>query len=640
LSNCSSDKLASSSNVRIGSNTLSARAKPLSPKYKNSLDEIASALLDDTVVSTKGATRNTLKAYQSLPVKGSRGSPSTTAHTSKFRFDGGIQGEFLPKSSEPSSSESHSQINTSKRPKTRVQKTSPTVPRKSSKRQPKTTRSDGIGWSHKDLSPNRPLPQSSTASTIRHPQPIYQLPISGSGPLSSHPVYFNGKLPDSPDTAKTPLPRIRYEEPDPNEINRKVAAMLAATELLKPQGNLKPSAAQSKLSRMVPTRMLAKVTHALERLQSKPGHHESNSGDNIAALTSQDYSNLPGALGIYNIKNLVETEEPSRASVNHIFNRDLSSNIDSPQIPRQPVLHKTDLTSREAAFESQDDMESTMEYIEHQTSYSTHHDRYSSQSLVIDPFKTEKNFENDLEGELSSSPIGHSTPRVRVGKAVEFTSSSPGPQGSKSQDAYGRYSPDALSVYSEASFNKIGERQESREIRVERLHREREINAHGAVDFHDPKRTKKHPSPSKLELEALENQFREYAQMQTRFAAPEDRDELANTFAGLCNARTAHTLSPRDTNKFGPGNRLSKESHKSINDKKRFKEVASKSPGFPQSNPMSRVPRPGGDNLSKLPRRGGRYGVPFHPVGDPDAMDIDELQWDMSAYQIGSTHTK
>jgi hypothetical protein len=171
--------------------------------------------------------------------------------------------------------------------------------------------------------------------------------------------------------------------------------------------------------------------------------------------------------------------------------------------------------------------------------------------LIIDPFEAERGFENNLEDRiLSSSPVCASTPRIHLHRVQTPTlEDTLDEQCSKlpTQTSLEKVTTD-LTVYQSqeaVSFKKTPS--QSGQVRnlpnTDRI-KVGLIRDGPSLDVRNTKWTKKHPSPSKRDLEELEIAFRCYSELKRR-GIGEEADELAAHYTP-----SSRYLSPRDTNKL------------------------------------------------------------------------------------------
>lgn len=218
---------------------------------------------------------------------------------------------------------------------------------------------------------------------------------------------------------------------------------------------------------------------------------------------------------------------------------------------------------------------------------------------------------SDFDAMLSSSPVAQSTPRIRL----EPTFEEGGKKSLKNVPvaSYSLFDPDssisAMDIDSELSSRRLP----SQDF-VKRKTSTAKIST---------KRVKKHPSPSKSELEILEMALQNF----TTTGASEDLH--SNTDKPLAAKNTlapASVLGVKDTNR-------------KLRDTRRY---ALKIGPMKTTESMPNLPgrSKGREEASakdfKLADGARRQYKTQNDLVDNSMMDIDELQWDHAAYHIGS----
>ena len=140
---------------------------------------------------------------------------------------------------------------------------------------------------------------------------------------------------------------------------------------------------------------------------------------------------------------------------------------------------------------------------------------------------------------------------------------------------------------------------------------------------------KKHPSPSKSDLEHLELQLRRRMHLNTSSPSPvkEEDDELA---------LSVHCAEPKDVLGTRDKNTVVRGSLPANLEADRMVQHGHGKPRhttLPAKRTNSRIPRP--IQRTQQPRSNDEFVHPAYPVADTDKSDLDELQWDDSAYQLG-----
>lgn len=244
--------------------------------------------------------------------------------------------------------------------------------------------------------------------------------------------------------------------------------------------------------------------------------------------------------------------------------------------------------------------------------------------LRIKKSKTSSNVA-DFDALISSSPLGQSTPRIRLEPSFE--------KG-------GRKTLKKIPSESRSLFDRTGSKGVDPDTDVELsepstsvldgVKRKGPDNKDvGAELRHHSKKMKKHPSPSKSELEGLEKamaNFPSLAQSES-FSTQDDRGPIS---LGKVDPRS-NALAPKDVNKrlrdakrrFGKADMATTS-----------KNIPSSSEGSELSTKQTLVESVG----AKSRKRGGRFYVNHNAMaGENDSiMDMDELQWDDPAYHIGA----
>jgi hypothetical protein len=171
--------------------------------------------------------------------------------------------------------------------------------------------------------------------------------------------------------------------------------------------------------------------------------------------------------------------------------------------------------------------------------------------LIIDPFEAERGFDSNLEdGILSSSPVCASTPRVQLHRVQTPTmDDSFDGQCSKlrTQTSSEKMTTDLTVYQSQEAVSLRKALSQSGHARplpnTDRVKIDLMRNK-PFLDASTTKWTKKHPSPSKRDLEELEIAFRCYSELKRR-GIGEEADELAAHYTP-----SSRFLSPRDTNRM------------------------------------------------------------------------------------------
>lgn len=350
------------------------------------------------------------------------------------------------------------------------------------------------------------------------------------------------------------------------EINDKVRGMLAAMDALKPRTPQR-SQGSKKLSRMTNSKVFAKMSDALGRIYSKSASPEGRSGDKGSRLHLEEASiSSTRSLGRINASQYSIRSIEIRLNEGTNLNRSKVQRIVGNQVFRKPVASEGhSLLYRKVDNQS---------HIQ-QASRSMERSEGTTQSFLsyMNPFEEEEDFEGNLgSGFLNASPAGSSTPRLPTRRASDSTLGN-----------------DSINDWSGSSIGQVDLARIVRKVGKQDVGspRIRQVNLQAATDtkelsqqlWKQPKRrrnvqedylgiAKKHPSPSKRDLEALELAFRRYA------PSEDDADELA---AG--NASLSEVLAITD-----PNRKLRNQGMQALNKKR---------PQAPTTKAFSsRIPRP------------------------------------------------
>lgn len=250
--------------------------------------------------------------------------------------------------------------------------------------------------------------------------------------------------------------------------------------------------------------------------------------------------------------------------------------------------------------------------------------------------KVEPGYKVDFDVPFSSSPVAQSTPRIRLELAFEEN-------GDKKlrnvpADLHSQFNPDSSmrEPLSDLGTNTAPPQNTTpRKVIVKRNNSQDEDVGLG-VKPHMLKRRKKHPSPSKAELEGLEDILDHYSPRLVSMGT-NTQEELTLSFEEL---RTGDILKFKDNNappsqtarRGKTGNRLGLSG-------KPKQAVAGTSMAEPARRPTTKmqkpsmIPKPAGAPTVKRRTEPRKFQRPIQT--DESAMDTDELQWDLTAYHIG-----
>lgn len=218
-------------------------------------------------------------------------------------------------------------------------------------------------------------------------------------------------------------------------------------------------------------------------------------------------------------------------------------------------------------------------------------------------------YDGDFDAMLSSSPFAQSTPRIRL----EPTFEEDGRNLLKTVPADTRSLFD--SEYMDIDSDAMGKSPSSQEP----AKRKSSVAKDYGVRYHSSKKVKKHPSPSKAELEGLERALQNFLPLGPSEGYP-SLDDVYPTTESLA---PVSALAPKDPNR-------------KLQDTKR-RDIKLEGLKTTESMPIllsqPKAYRPG----SPRKHHGIIDGNPRYMSHNniTDQMDIDELQWDDTEYNIG-----
>lgn len=523
----------------------------------NSIDEIASCLLDDSDSSLEDR-RVMRSSYDEIILAAALEAPSPRRPTPE------TIGNLLmsPLALSPLIEKSIMTPDARSR-SSRVGKHSPRSPGRGSKRATASRSRSDAAQKRKESGLVRPLPQSRTLSLDPFKFHPTGLKASPSVPLS---VLDGNVGKGAPNFQQTD---IQTAIADADEINQKVHAMLAATIALKPSPAPTANHSASKLGRMVSTRVLSKVSNAWDRFHSKPSASDTKRTRDTGPAAQEDQD------GLLNLESPMQSSSPTnmspistieiRLNEGDNLNKKKVQKIVGGQVVRKPVA---DDGKSLRNGKSMDDPFSEMRSVRTPTHFESRLKREVDfegeiiPPLPSNPFESEKGFDNDIEDRiLSTTPVGSSTPRIRVERVSASNSDrSPTTKRSRStrvpvgrvlEGAAVKLERDRLkdALADSPTMGQICQRKMADPVRRLR-HSSVSITHNG-----DPtglKRVKKHPSPSKEALEDLEVAFRKYTYLKVSGANQNELDELASSFLS-----SPPSLTPRDKNRLISNRRLS-----------------------------------------------------------------------------------
>jgi hypothetical protein len=356
----------------------------------------------------------------------------------------------------------------------------------------------------------------------------------------------------NPVTEKLNIPNVHEECAGGEEINGKLVAMLAATNSLKPSPQ-RTNSSSSRFTRMMPTKVLTKVSNAWDRFHPKPSTHEKKLkppfGDEEGEkLAWQAFA--PSCPPIEGMSPISAIE--LRLNEGDNLNKPKVQRIVGGRVNRKPLaddgksLRNGKLTEDPFAECGGWRKPTTFE-----TRLKTGASDGDSGTLPFprNPFETEKGFYNNVEDRLlNSTPVGSSTPRIQVERAsnsISEYSSTPSTLSLSQKRLSVNMSDPPLKFGEEI----LGSSNRSNHMLAEPSHgawvdsitqaRQAWERAAGELNAFDSNRMKKHPSPSKEALERLEIEFRHFTDVQVTATVKHDVDELStNSIAPSPSSRT------------------------------------------------------------------------------------------------------
>ncbi|KAF5532755.1 hypothetical protein FMEXI_12248 [Fusarium mexicanum] len=326
------------------------------------------------------------------------------------------------------------------------------------------------------------------------------------------------------------------------EITGKLAAMLAATNALKPLPQ-QANCSASRFTRMVPSKVRAKVSNAWDRFHPKAVNHQetqarafSHSGDEQGdgwirgslVPTPRSHASTENASPISNIElRLNEGDNLNKSKVQQIVggrvNRkplaDDGKSLRNGKLVEDPFSERADRRA--------------LTCFENRLNQGSNDDPKTPPPSLYNPFESEKGFDDNIEDRfLNSTPVGSSTPRILVERPS--TSSS----GCCSVDS-DMHIPETLFNERPGSLPTTGRKEIGQhhflghkllepvgDVLANSITQARQVSDKAKRDLHTSSRTKKHPSPSKEALEKLELQFQQYTHGRVSEPVKYDMDEL------------------------------------------------------------------------------------------------------------------
>ncbi|KAL2073756.1 hypothetical protein VTL71DRAFT_11082 [Oculimacula yallundae] len=392
------------------------------------------------------------------------------------------------------------------------------------------------------------------------------------------------------------------------DINGKIEAMISATKALKPGSEgtvLHGPLAPGKKRHLVGNKVLTKMKTAInDRLGGKGARkRDSMINDRLldpAVNEVQDFEeDTLASGGAATALELRMNEEPENIYTHWSWSSDhsddpFSEGPQSSSITRTPTRFENRLrddSSNGQGSETLLDLPS-----------SSHTPRRREKKIRTSVY------DNVFDDFLSSSPLAHSTPRIRLEPTFEE-------DGTKllksvSADSHSLFDIDQMDIDSSPKEKSSSSLEPAKR-------KDSNVKDYG-VRRHSSKRVKKHPSPSKAELEQFER-----AMIQFLPAGPSQSfAPLDDLFPARASLAPNTALASRDPNKKIQGNK-----------RHGMKLESLKSSG---SLPTLSHPQM---SVSTFPRQtinsadGARLFMTHNNLADK--MDIDELQWDDTMYNIG-----
>ncbi|KAF4954241.1 hypothetical protein FGADI_5397 [Fusarium gaditjirri] len=326
------------------------------------------------------------------------------------------------------------------------------------------------------------------------------------------------------------------------EITGKLAAMLAATNALKPSPQ-RANCSTSRLTRIVPSKVRAKVSNSWDRFHPKVINHEEKQAPALSpiggeqgdrwirgsiALTPRSHALADNASPISNIE--------LRLNEGHNLNKSKVQQIVGGRVNRKPLaddgksLRNGKLV--EDPFSERADRRALTSFDTRLKQGSNDGQKTPPPSLC-NPFESEKGFDDNIEDRfLNSAPVGSSTPRILVERPST-------PSSGCCSAVSDRHTPEKHYNENPGSLSTRGRKEIGKhhfsshklldpggDVLVNSVTQARRVSEKANRGLYTSNRMKKHPSPSKEALERLELQFQQYTHVGVPEAANHDMDEL------------------------------------------------------------------------------------------------------------------
>lgn len=429
-----------------------------------------------------------------------------------------------------------------------------------------------------------------------------------------------------------PQPSSRAAYYDPGEVNRKVAAMLAATEALKPN-----SPAQSSRKQAMKNKVLSKVAGLFGRRRSNKSGKDNEKRVNNAKPEGNPYLTNPqqpfstGPLHLPGENTETRTWIPHDPIEHRIPRKPLPSDRSHFQTPRVEIGGP--LSIPEAMGEENMGIYGIEKEAEVGNSIEERgEDCGGSQTRIGDPFGSEQSFDN-LEGFLTTQPVGSSTPKKRGSYSGDWTvvenNNDRFPPPGRLSHLSANDADDELT--DEDSQSGVSEKKQGkRPAKPTRLQRS-STNVLLDVGIIEPQRVKKHPAPSKASLEELSRQF------DALLPRPNNQGERAMNGVGLSSIMATFPRPPARI----PASQTSILSTAEYHAFMRANPQASSAPLTPADQPLSTAAPP----ARAPPRRAwqtgeGRHvprrltsGGPGVQIPQSRTSNMDELRRDYGTYR-------
>ncbi|KAM0429379.1 hypothetical protein ACHAPT_006597 [Fusarium lateritium] len=424
------------------------------------------------------------------------------------------------------------------------------------------------------------------------------------------------------------VPDEPAEPSSPDEINQKLYAMLAATDALKPSPPRRANTSASKLTRMVPSKVFAKVSNAWDRLHVKPSPQGVGSPGKVPQSGRDCDQTESGPSSSPSNMSPISTIE-IRLNEGDNLNKRKVQRIVGGQVSRKPVADDGKSLRNGKSLDdpfSEGGGWRTPTSFESRLKNGADNDQSTIPPLPHNPFESEKEFDDDIEDRiLNSTPVASSTPRIRV-ERVSASSSDESPtlkapkltQKQANLRLIGTSLNHGQREFARTHRLKLTRPDSGKITLVESANVVRRDweKTMGEPDAFGPKRVKKHPSPSKEALESLELAFRKYTDLKVAGANMNDLDELATSFMS-----TSPSMKPYEKKRLSL-NRLSVSNIEDMADVP-LGRTHHRTGSSPSMIPLTRV-QLSSDNPLKL-HRDIRLAPPYRPPGF-SPHEVDELQ--------------